>query len=171
MKDFEYTAPTSLREAVKLLSESDARPLAGGTDLIVQMRVRRLQPERVVDIKKIPELNELGISPRKGLRIGAAVPCHRIYNDAEIAERYPGIVDSASIIGGVQIQGRASFGGNLCNSSPSADSIPLLIAYGAEATGCRGSSGSPPSTVICNHSAGSTKSTLSIAVTLPNSTV
>ena len=133
MKDFEYTVPATLREAVKLLSHDNARALAGGTDLIVQMRIRRLQPERVVDVKNLPELNELRVSPRSGLRIGAAVPCHRIYEDPEIAERYPGIVDAAAIIGGIQIQGRASFGGNLCNASPSADTIPLLIAYGARA--------------------------------------
>ena len=133
MKDFEYAAPETLREAVKLLSRDGARALAGGTDLIVQMRIRRLQPARVVDVKKVPELNELRISPRAGLRIGAAVPCHRIYGDPGIAELYPGIVDSAAIIGGIQIQGRASFGGNLCNASPSADTIPVLIAHGARA--------------------------------------
>ena len=115
MKNFEYTAPKTVREAVKLLAEKGdaAQALAGGTDLIVQMRVRRRQPERVVDIKNIPELNELSVSPRRGLTIGAAVPCHRIYGDDEIARRYPAVVDSAAIIGGIQIQGRASFGGNL----------------------------------------------------------
>lgn len=135
MKDFEYTAPQTLREAVKLLAEKgeNARALAGGTDLIVQMRARRFQPDRVVDIKKISELNELTFSPRKGLRIGAAVPCYLIYDDAEITERFPGIIDAAMIIGGIQIQGRATLGGNLCNASPSADSIPILIAYGATA--------------------------------------
>ena len=133
MKDFEYTAPGTLREAVKLLAEKgdSARAMAGGTDLIVQMRINRRQPERVVDIKNVPELNELTFTPRTGLRIGAAVPCHRLYGNADIAQRYPGIIDSAAIIGGIQIQGRASFGGNICNSSPSADSIPVLIAYGA----------------------------------------
>ena len=133
MKDFEYAAPRSLREAMNLLAEKGdkARVLAGGTDLIVQLRVRRLQPERVVDVKNIPEVNELSYGPRKGLRIGAAVPCWRLYNDPDVVDRYPGIVDSAAIIGGIQIQGRATLGGNLCNSSPSADSIPALIAYGA----------------------------------------
>ena len=108
-----------------------ARVLAGGTDLIVQMRIKRHQPERVVDVKHVPELNELSYGPRKGLVIGAAVPCHRIYGDSEVVDRYPGLVDSASIIGGIQIQGRATFGGNLCNSTPSADTIPALIAYSA----------------------------------------
>ena len=133
MKDFEYTAPGTLREAVALLSEKgvNARVLAGGTDLIVQLRIKRMQPERVVDVKQIPELTELSYGPRRGLRIGAAVPCYRLYSDAEVVERYPGITDSAAIIGGIQIQGRASFGGNLCNASPSADTIPTLIVYGA----------------------------------------
>lgn len=133
MKDFEYCAPQTLREAVKLMAEKgeQARMLAGGTDLIVQMRVGRRQPERVVDAKNVPELNELSYGNRRGLRIGAAVACHRIYGDAQIAELYPGLTDSASIIGGIQIQGRASIGGNLCNASPSGDSIPTLIAYGA----------------------------------------
>ncbi|MBT3346767.1 MAG: xanthine dehydrogenase family protein subunit M [Gemmatimonadetes bacterium] len=135
MRDFEYTVPKTLREAVKLLSEKGeaARVLAGGTDLIVQMRARRHQPERVVDVKSIPELNELSFSSRRGLRIGAAVPCHRIYNDEAVKEQFAGLTDAAMIIGGIQIQGRATLGGNLCNASPSADSIPALIAYGAEA--------------------------------------
>jgi CO/xanthine dehydrogenase FAD-binding subunit len=133
LKDFEYVTPKTLREAVTQLAEKNgnARVLAGGTDLIVQMRIKRLQPERVVDVKKIPEVNELSYGPKRGLRVGAAVPCWRLYNDPEVVERYPGLIDSASIIGGIQIQGRASLGGNLCNSSPSADSIPTMIAYGA----------------------------------------
>ena len=133
MKDFEYVAPKTLREAVASLAEKGdkARILAGGTDLIVQMRIKRHQPERVVDIKYIQEVNELSYGPRRGLVIGAAVPCHRIYGDAEVVERYPGLVDSASIIGGIQIQGRASLGGNLCNAAPSADSIPSLIVHSA----------------------------------------
>lgn len=133
MKDFEYCAPQTLREAIKLLAEKGdkARCLAGGTDLIVQMRIGRRQPERVVDLKNVAELTELSYGNRRGLRIGAAVPCHRIYEHEEIAGLYPGLTDSASIIGGIQIQGRASFGGNLCNASPSGDTIPTLIAYGA----------------------------------------
>ena len=134
MKDFEYVAPKTLREAVASMAEKGdkARALAGGTDLIVQMRIKRHQPDRVVDVKFVPELNELSYGPRRGLVIGAAVPCHRIYGDSEVVERYPGLVDSASIIGGIQIQGRATIGGNLCNSTPSADTIPALIAYSAK---------------------------------------
>jgi len=142
LKNFEYLAPRTLREAVRLLAEKgeQARVLAGGTDLIVQMRNRRRQPERVVDVKQVPELNQITYTARKGLRIGAAVPCSQIYRDPEVTARYAGLVDAAAIIGGIQIQGRASLGGNLCNASPSGDSIPALIAYGAvaEITGPEG---------------------------------
>ena len=133
MKDFEYCAPSTVREAVALKAEKGnaARVLAGGTDLIVQMRGKRFAPDRVIDIKNIADANELSYSPRKGLIIGAGVPCWRVYNDAEIAGLYPGLIDSAAIIGGIQIQGRATFGGNLCNSSPSADTTPSLITHSA----------------------------------------
>jgi len=133
LKDFEYCAPSTLREAVALKAEKGnaARVLAGGTDLIVQMRGKRFAPDRVIDIKNIADANELSYSPRKGLIIGAGVPCWRVYNDAEIAGLYPGLIDSAAIIGGIQIQGRATFGGNLCNSSPSADTTPSLITHSA----------------------------------------
>jgi len=134
VNNFEYVAPKTVREAVKSLAEKgkEARVLAGGTDLIVQMRIGRRQPQRVIDIKNIPELNELSFSARRGLVIGAAVPCHTIYENAEVTERYPGLIDTVSIVGGIQIQGRASVGGNLCNAAPSADTIPILIAYGAQ---------------------------------------
>ena len=133
MKDFEYCAPKTLRETVSLLAENDgdSRILAGGTDLIVQLRSKRFETERVIDIKNVPELNELSFGKRKGLVIGAGVPCWRIYNDAKVVDRYPGLIDSASIIGGIQIQGRATLGGNLCNASPSADTTPSLIAHSA----------------------------------------
>lgn len=134
MRDFEYEAPTSLAEAVRVLGGRDgaARPLAGGTDLIDQVRVGRLKPDLVVDLKKIPELNVLELSAG-GLRLGAAVPCHRIYDDERITSVYAALADSARIIGGIQIQSRASIGGNLCNSGPAADSTPSLIALGAVA--------------------------------------
>ncbi|MFN0054113.1 MAG: FAD binding domain-containing protein [Planctomycetales bacterium] len=131
MRDFEYEAPSSIAEAVRVLSTNNgsARPLSGGTDLIDQIRVGRLQPAVVVDLKKIPELNLLAMTPA-GLRLGAAVPCCRVYGDAGIASSYAALADSARIIGGVQIQSRASIGGNLCNSGPAADSTPSLIALG-----------------------------------------
>jgi carbon-monoxide dehydrogenase medium subunit len=134
MRDFEYEAPATVDEAVKVLARHNgsARPLAGGTDLIDQIRLGRHQPQVVVDVKKIPELNVLEVSSA-GLRLGAAVPCYRIYNDSNITAKYAALADSARIIGGIQIQSRASVGGNLCNSGPAADSTPSLIALGAVA--------------------------------------
>ncbi len=131
MKWIDYEAPHSVREAVDLLSQAGdrARPLAGGTDLLVQIRAGAYDLDAVVDVKNIPELNELTYDPDNGLTIGAAVPCYRIYGNSTVRRVYPGIVDAASIIGGTQIQGRASLGGNLCNAAPSADSVPAMIAY------------------------------------------
>lgn len=133
MKWIDFVRPETLDEAVDLLAKhgDNARILAGGTDLLVQLRnaQHRLKPDVVIDGKSVDELNELSYSPDKGLTLGAAVPCYKVYQDKEIAEAYPGLVDSASLIGGTQIQGRASIGGNLCNATPSGDSIPALIAH------------------------------------------
>ena len=94
MKWIDYEAPTSVREAVDLLNEAgdNARPLAGGTDLLVQMRGRAYDLDLVVDVKNIPELNELTYDPDNGLTIGAAVPCYRIYGNSTVRSVYPGIV-------------------------------------------------------------------------------
>jgi len=132
---FEYVVAKTVKEAVEFLGEKgdQARPLAGGTDIIVQMQAGRRRIERLVDIKDIPELNELSYTPEEGLRLGAAVPCYQIYENESIAQAYPGLIDAASMIGSIQIQGRASVGGNLCNAAPSADCIPSLIALHAMA--------------------------------------
>lgn len=134
MHSFDYAAPTSVGEALTLLAgaRGNARVLAGGTDLIVNMRVGRRKPGLVVDGKRIPELNELSLTAA-GLTLGAAVSCRRAYEHAEVAKRYPALVDSMSLIGSVHIQGRATVGGNLCNAAPSGDAIPTLIALGAVA--------------------------------------
>ena len=134
MKWIDYVSPNTLDEAIGILGQNGAkaRLLAGGTDLIVLLRVnpeRINNPEVVVDIKGVPELNELSYSPGSGLTLGAAVPCYKIYQNDAVAKAYPGLIDAAALIGGIQIQGRASIGGNLCNSTPSADSIPALIAH------------------------------------------
>lgn len=133
MKDFEYTAAASVDEAVGLLTDRGPRAkiLAGGTDILVQLREGLREADLVVDIKKIPELMELTFHPEKGLRLGAGVPCYQIYDNQAVAVAYPALADSARIIGGWQIQSRASVGGNLCNSSPAGDSIPSLIALDA----------------------------------------
>jgi CO/xanthine dehydrogenase FAD-binding subunit len=136
MNNFDYAAPTSLAEATALLAQDGrtARVLAGGTDLLVQLREHLREADLVVDLKKIPELTALGYSPRAGLTLGASVPCYQVYENHEVSAAYPALVDAARIVGGWQIQSRASVGGNLCNSSPAADTIPPLIAL--EAT-CR----------------------------------
>lgn len=136
MRAIQYAAPRSLSDAAAILQErgSKARILAGGTDLIVQVGENaRNEVDTLVDGKRIPELMEISFDPAAGLTLGAAVPCYKIYEHAEIKKRYPGLVDSASIIGGTGIQGRASVGGNLCNSGPAGDTIPTLIAYGVTA--------------------------------------
>jgi CO/xanthine dehydrogenase FAD-binding subunit len=125
-------APRTLAEATKLLFDHGdrARPFAGGTDLIVQVREGRRDLDLLVDLKYIPELNELALDKQAGLRIGAAVPCSRVYESGE-ARTYAALIDGVSLVGGVQIQNRASLGGNLCNASPAADTIPALIAHEA----------------------------------------
>ena len=130
MQSFEYEAPqTAMAAARLLLAAGDAgRVLAGGTDIIVQVREGRRQVKLLVDIKAIPEVNELSFDDTTGLTVGAAVPCYRICRDQRVARLYPGLTDAAGIVGGVQIQGRATVGGNLCNASPAADTVPALIA-------------------------------------------
>ncbi len=133
MQAIEYASPKSVDEVVALLQKKGdmARVLSGGTDLLVALREGRRRAEVVVDVKRLPETTELSFDPQQGLTLGAAVPCYRMYDNKTVAAAYPGLMDSAHLIGGVQIQGRASFGGNLCNASPAADSIPALIAHSA----------------------------------------
>ncbi len=133
MQAFDYERVQTVTDAVALLAQhnGDARLLSGGTDLLVALREGRYQTGMVIDVKPVPELSALVYSPIDGLTMGAAVTCRQLYEDETIAAAYPGLIDSAHLIGGVQIQGRASFGGNLCNASPAADGIPALIAYGA----------------------------------------
>jgi CO/xanthine dehydrogenase FAD-binding subunit len=123
----------NIQQAVSLLQAQDGQAciLCGGTDLIVQLRETRREANLLIDIKAIPEVNQLSYDPLEGLTIGAAVSCSRLLDDPVVTSVYPGIVDAVSLIGGIQIQNRASLGGNLCNASPAADSIPALIVHEA----------------------------------------
>jgi carbon-monoxide dehydrogenase medium subunit len=130
-----YEAPESLEGAVALLAgaRGEARVLAGGTDLLVQMRADMVDPELIVDIKRIPETRTVA-EEKGGWRIGAAVTGAELREHPRLKTVWPGVVEAANLIGSTQVQGRATMGGNLCNGSPAADSVPALIAAGAIAT-------------------------------------
>src|SRR5258708_6312129 len=130
-----YEAPDSLEGAVALLAsaQGEARVLAGGTDLLVQMRADVLDPDLIVDIKKIKETRAV-TEEKGGWRIGAAVTGAELKEHTRLKNAWPGVVEAANLIGSTQVQGRATLGGNLCNGSPAADSVPALIAAGAVAT-------------------------------------
>ena len=129
-----YEAPDTIEAAAKLLAaeSGDARVLAGGTDLLVQMRSEVLTPTLVVDIKKIAEMRQVK-EEAGGVRVGAAVTGAELKEHPRLSKVWPGVVEAANLIGSTQIQGRATMGGNLCNGSPAADSVPALIAVGAVA--------------------------------------
>jgi carbon-monoxide dehydrogenase medium subunit len=133
LQAFDYVRAKNIDEVVMLMANHNgrARILSGGTDLLVGLREGRLSAELVIDVKRVPEVSALSYSSKNGLQLGAVVSCQRIYSDAVLCDAYPGLIDAAGLIGGVQIQGRASLGGNLCNASPAADSIPALIALRA----------------------------------------
>ncbi len=129
-----YEAPETIEAAVALLgSGGRARPLAGGTDLLVQLRAGMVEPDLIVDLKKLPGLRTIA-KEKGGFRIGAAVSGAELREHPELRKVWPGVVEAANLIGSTQIQGRASLGGNLCNASPAADSVPALIAAGATVT-------------------------------------
>jgi CO/xanthine dehydrogenase FAD-binding subunit len=130
-----YESPKTIADAVKLLAAhgEKARPLSGGTDLVIQLRAGTRRPEYVVDVKSIPELSRISFSMQHGLHLGAAVSCIEIHENADMRRYYPGLTEAAHLIGSLQIQSRASVGGNLCNGSPAGDSTPALIALGAKA--------------------------------------
>jgi carbon-monoxide dehydrogenase medium subunit len=127
-----FEAPGSIEKAVSLLAAESGltRVLAGGTDLLVQFRAGFIEPELVVDIKRIAGMRRIA-AEKGGYRIGAAVPCAALGEHKNLTKMWPGVVEAARLIGSTQIQGRATVVGNLCNASPAADSVPALIAAGA----------------------------------------
>ena len=132
MSEMRYEAPKTLKAAIALLSGAQGltRVLAGGTDLLIQMRGGRVEPELLVDVKGIPEMTSI-VAKNGGFRFGAAVSCMELVEHEAFAKAWPGVAEAVKLIGSIQIKGRASVGGNLCNASPAADSVPALIAAGA----------------------------------------
>lgn len=133
MQSFDYKSAETIEEILSLLTSNNgkARILCGGTDLLVQLRENRTQAELLIDVKNIPELTAIRYDSEEGLWIGAAAACYAISHNESVLENYPGLIDAVQLIGGVQIQYRASLGGNLCNASPAADSIPAMIVHEA----------------------------------------
>ena len=129
MASLSYTAPTTVEEAVRALVAATglAKPLSGGTDLLVQLRTGRTRPDLIVDTKRIPEMIGI-VEAEGGFVIGAATPGAVLREHPRLKKVWPGVVEAANLIGSTQIQGRASLAGNLCNASPAADSVPAMIA-------------------------------------------
>ena len=132
MQAMRYETPETLDAAVALLAGADgvSRVLAGGTDLLVQLRAGMIEPALVVDIKRIDEMREI-TAEDGGCRVGAAVTGAELGEHAALKAAWPGVVEATELIGSTQIQGRATMVGNLCNASPAADAVPALIAAGA----------------------------------------
>ena len=156
MPSLSFTAPTTVDEAINALARAPglAKPLAGGTDLLVQMRSGRMRPEVIVDIKRIPDL--IGIRDTgDSFVIGGATPGVMLSEHEAFSRAWPGIVEGVDLIGSQQIQGRASLVGNLCNASPAADSVPAMICArgpiaGSWSAGTGGRNETPSATAHCN---------------------
>jgi CO/xanthine dehydrogenase FAD-binding subunit len=129
--EFEYLCPATVESAVADLDRDDARALAGGTDLVPQMREGRRHVTRVVDLKRIAELTGITGLVGGGVSIGAAASATAVSRHPVVAGSYPAIARSACLIGGVQVQNRATLGGNICNGAPSADAVPALLVHEA----------------------------------------
>ncbi len=146
-----YESPETIDAALALLAggKTRSRILAGGTDLLVQLRAGMIEPDLVVDIKRIPEFREI-IEENGGFRIGAAVAGAELTEHPDVKRMWPGVVEAVDLIGSTQIQGRASMVGNLCNASPAADSVPAMMAAGATAriVGPNGSRDIPVENVV-----------------------
>lgn len=134
-RDFTYLAPTTLHEAVGLLTEygQQARVLAGGTDLLLRLKAGQWRPRYVVNIKRIPGLDEISFDPARGLRLGTLVTAAALARSAVVRAHYPALTQGAGVMASVQIRNLATVGGNLCNAAPSADLAPPLMALDGEA--------------------------------------
>jgi carbon-monoxide dehydrogenase medium subunit len=138
VRPFEYHAPQSLDEAIALLRDhgEDARPIAGGTDIVVQMKEGRTKfayPQTVVSLTRVPELRGIEFSESDGLRLGAATSMAEIAQSPVIRERYLALAEGAGVVGSLQTMNMGTVGGNVCNAAPSADTAPALLTFEAEA--------------------------------------
>jgi len=128
----QFQSPQSLDAVVAALAaaKGQARILAGGTDLLVQLRGGRTQPDEIIDVKGVARMREVSVT-KDAIRVGAAVSGAELGENKDVIANWPGVVEAFELIGSTQIQGRATLGGNLCNASPAADSVPAMIAAGA----------------------------------------
>jgi len=134
MRTFRYERPATLAEALSILGSNgrDARPLAGGTDLIIRLRDGTVRPAMVVDVKRIPELRPGITEAGDRLTISATTVMTDIAADERVRRQFVALAEAATVVGSVQIRNRATLGGNICNASPAADTAPPLLVYGAE---------------------------------------
>jgi carbon-monoxide dehydrogenase medium subunit len=172
MSSLRYEAPKSIDAATSLLTKNSngVKVLAGGTDVIVQMHSERIEPDLIVDIKNIPELKQI-TETNNGFRFGAAISGKELMLNTKFNNVWPGVMDGVRLIGSLQIRGRASVGGNLCNASPAADSVPPMIAAAAIANivGPKGSRDIPVEDIIIKPGHTSlTKGEIIVSFQLPN---
>jgi carbon-monoxide dehydrogenase medium subunit len=135
VRRFELALPDSVEECIRILSErgTGTKLVAGGTDLIPQLRNALLRPACVVDLSGVPELRRIEDADGGGLRIGSAVTARALELDPRVRSRYPSLAESAALVGSIQVRNLATLGGNLCNAAPSADMAPPLLALDAAA--------------------------------------
>ncbi len=131
---FAYHSPSTLDEALELLSRyrGEAKVLMGGTDLLIKMKMRAIEPSHIISLRNVKELDYIEFDSR-GVRIGAGTRLRTIEKSDEVRERFPALWEAVRVIGSIQIRNMGTVGGNLCNASPAADTAPPLIVYGAEA--------------------------------------
>jgi carbon-monoxide dehydrogenase medium subunit len=133
MKAFDYFCPSTLQEACRLVSQPEGhlKILAGGTDILVRIKHETIRAKGLVSLKDISELAFVRFEKNRGLAIGAMTPLASIGTSTEVIKNYPAVIEAVESIGSVQVRNRATLGGNICNAAPSADMVPILIAYGA----------------------------------------
>ena len=134
MRRFEYLEPRTLRQAIRMLQQhgEGARIVAGSTDFLVRWRAGFWHPDQVVNIQRIPGMGRVTFSRQNGLRLGALVTIQALEQHPAIRRHYPALAAAAASFAGVQVRNLATVGGNICNASPSGDTLPALLAYGAE---------------------------------------